>query len=212
MASLFLVSVPLPVNAAPTCGSTITASVTLTANILCSVDTPGLIIGASGVTLDCAGHVITGPAGSTQAGIHVVGVDSVTVVNCTVETFLVGIGLASSNGDTIKNNFALDNAVGIALQGSNGNTVVSNDVSSNSNDGFLIHCGISGCLTEPAANNHIKKNTADANGVGKFGGFGYHDITFGKGTSGTANHYAKNECSLNVSGGSSPTGLCKPQP
>jgi len=64
-----------------------------------------------------------------------------------------------------------------------------------------------GFYVELAAKNRLTSNTANSNVE-----YGYFDLTTGSGTAGTANAYSLDECSSNLVGGSSPTGLCAPQP
>ena len=62
-------------------------------------------------------------------------------------------------------------------------------------------------LSVDSTNNSLAGNRANRNLE-----FGYHDDSSGNtGTAGTANLYIDNECRGNGAGGSSPTGLCKPQ-
>jgi hypothetical protein len=60
------------------CGETVTASVTLTADLVCPDF--GLFVGADDVTVDLAGHKITGPGTPDTAGIFSVGAERVTVL------------------------------------------------------------------------------------------------------------------------------------
>jgi len=62
-------------------------------------------------------------------------------------------------------------------------------------DGFYLGSGCSG--------NSLSHNVANSNQ-----GYGYHDLSAGSGTAGTANTYTSNTASGNKLGASSPTGLC----
>lgn len=126
-----------------TCGASVSASVTLTANLgPCLGD--GLVVTASAVTLDLNGHTVTGagsnPAGAIdQAGIRLAGVGHVTVKGGTVRGFFVGV-LAKGGDDnvitrmTVTHNIGLGNTTygdGINLDGSVHNVVTHNTVTHN---------------------------------------------------------------------------------
>jgi parallel beta-helix repeat protein len=88
----------LPAHAAGvTCGDVLTANTVLSQDLICSSG-DGLIIGASGITLDLKGHTLTGAAGSV-AGIRIAnGFSGVTVQNGRVAGFTQGV-VASYNND-----------------------------------------------------------------------------------------------------------------
>ena len=104
---------------------------TLTQNHLGNV-----IIGADGVTLDCAGFEVTGTG--EGFGISVIDRAGVIVRNCEVSGFRVGIWVESSDGNTIEGNHVHDNvvpgewSVGIDLRESSNTTVRDCDVSGSS--------------------------------------------------------------------------------
>jgi hypothetical protein len=91
------------VTGTPTCGETITTSLTLTANLDCSADTTtsALIIGASGVTVNLNGFSILGPgANASTIGIDDrSGYNSLTVKNGSMSNLygdVMAIGSPSS--------------------------------------------------------------------------------------------------------------------
>jgi parallel beta-helix repeat protein len=93
------------------CGSTLTADTTLTANLRCSGD--GLVVTGAGVTLDLAGHSLSGDgtgSGITIAGAHV------TVTNGVVAHFRQGVDV-ERGGDqaTLTRLTARKNGTGLAV-------------------------------------------------------------------------------------------------
>lgn len=90
-------------NAAPiSCGQVITSSVVLSSDLHCA-GTSGLFVGASGVTIDLAGHSITG--GGTGRGVAIVGPSprtytDVTVKNGTISGF--GTGVSIDNAESTR--------------------------------------------------------------------------------------------------------------
>jgi len=72
-----------------TCGQTVTTSVTLTTNLF-NCPENGLIVGASGITIDLGGHIISGVPGS-DVGVFVGTFNSVTVTNGTISGFGYGV-------------------------------------------------------------------------------------------------------------------------
>ena len=91
-------------SSAPPCGSLITASVTLTADIGPCPGT-GLIVGADNITIDLGGHKIVGQeAGDgVSPGIYVFGHQGVTVKNGSISNFDAGVAVYLGAYDTITN-------------------------------------------------------------------------------------------------------------
>ncbi|MEM4389458.1 MAG: right-handed parallel beta-helix repeat-containing protein [Candidatus Micrarchaeia archaeon] len=91
------------------CGDTLIASWTMASDLgPCSGN--GLTIGASGITLDCAGHSITG----TGAGNGIISNEANLVIkNCTIQNFYTGLNFVDTHDNTIvdihfhKNNYSL---------------------------------------------------------------------------------------------------------
>ena len=79
-------------QAAPlTCGSVVTSSTTLTADIGPCADN-GIVVGADNITLDLGGHHVFGtPQPGDGAGVLVQGRHQVTVVDGTVTDFDAGV-------------------------------------------------------------------------------------------------------------------------
>jgi len=152
--SMFIFSLPAVFATNPACGATITANTTLTGNIgPCSGD--GLIIGKSGIILNCGGHTITGTGG--YDGITLNGLTKVTVEKCKVKGFDYGFLLEISSSTHLTGNTANNNGYGFYLSSSPSNTLTGNTANSNTDNGFLI---------SGSGSNHLTKNTANANGVG----------------------------------------------
>ena len=75
------------------CGDTITADTTLTANVVCpgGYNGVGLEIQASGVTLYGNGYRVIGGGGSSSKGVQVSGQANVVVKSIQLENFRIGI-------------------------------------------------------------------------------------------------------------------------
>jgi nitrous oxidase accessory protein NosD len=95
-----------PAEAAPastvvTCGQSITASIRL-ANDLIDCPADGLVIGADHITLDLAGHLISGVNAPGSEGVGDDGHPGITVTNGTIATFFLnGIGLRRAPGSAV---------------------------------------------------------------------------------------------------------------
>ncbi len=134
------------------CGQTITASVTLTADILnCS---NGIFIGANNITLNCADHLLTGDG--TGDGISLFGRTGVTIENCDVKNFALGIFLFGSSGNTLTGNTPSNNVDGIRLTNSNGNTLEGNTADSNTGSGIFLSNSNGNTLEGNTASNNFK--------------------------------------------------------
>ncbi|GIJ49613.1 hypothetical protein Val02_64990 [Virgisporangium aliadipatigenens] len=104
----------LPAAAASiSCGSVLTADVTLTRNLTCTGD--GLVLGAGSITVDLGGHTIIGKAGGTGITQSVPG-GNIVVRNGTVAGFDSGVYLESAESTTLSNIRLRGNAVGLRLQ------------------------------------------------------------------------------------------------
>jgi len=81
------------------CGTTLTSgNYWLERDVDCtSHGQNGVTISGSGVTLDCAGHAITGKGGFPTWGVHIEGGNGVTVKNCVIDNFFFGIGVGMSH-------------------------------------------------------------------------------------------------------------------
>jgi hypothetical protein len=90
-----------PVSTVVTCGQSITASIRL-ANDLIDCTGDGLVIGADHITLDLAGHSISGTNAPGSEGIADDGHPGLTVTNGTIATFFFnGIGLRGAPGSAV---------------------------------------------------------------------------------------------------------------
>jgi hypothetical protein len=99
-----------------TCGSVVTTDVRLTTDL---VDCPGsgLVVGASGITIDLAGHVIDGTG--SGAGIdNDAGHDHILVRRGTVREFVVGVSLFQADGVRLERLDAVANLDGFAIASS----------------------------------------------------------------------------------------------
>ncbi|MGI9624609.1 MAG: protein kinase domain-containing protein, partial [Acidimicrobiales bacterium] len=232
------VSAPAPGSATgPTQDSrgrlVITSDLTLDADV-----TAGIVVAANDVRLDCDGHAIAGDGTSDRAGIEIKqGTVAVTVANCVVSGFPVGIDL---NGDsaTVESNYLNGNDYGLGA-GSFNNTIRNNAAENNQYDAFTIQGPGSnliegntmdgnenGLVVESqSTGNLFRDNTATRNSAGFLVGDetvgnafenntatgnieGFADYTrSGEGDAGTGNSYDGNACSGNATD-SRPEGLC----
>jgi parallel beta-helix repeat protein len=87
------------------------------------------------LTLDGAGHTITGSGGGY--GVSLYGRRYVTVKNCVVSGFWNGIYLGSSSSNTLTNNTANDNNYGIYIDRSIGNEVYNNNFINNTTQAYV---------------------------------------------------------------------------
>jgi parallel beta-helix repeat protein len=96
----------------PPCGAVVTANVRLTSDLV-DCPGPGLVIGASGITIDLGGHVLDGVgegAGIDGNGGH----DRVSITNGTISGFGRGVELLDNDGSRISALVLDSNGLGIA--------------------------------------------------------------------------------------------------
>ena len=117
---------------------TITESTTLIQN-----HDGNIVIGADNVTLDCAGHTITGPGRlAGLPGIELFQRTGVTVKNCVLRDFNDAFRVGESDGNTFTNNTMSHLRQGFTLNQSDNNVLDGNTVT-DANDFFGISLGSS---------------------------------------------------------------------
>jgi len=155
VAAVLVSALVLPSTASATSGvMLVNVDTTLTED-----HTGQIVINADSVTLDCAGHRVTGVAAGS--GIEIQNRTGVTVRNCDVSGFRNGIYLGGSSGNTIEKNHVHDNTMGalpagIAVWDSSGNTFSHNTATDNGSDGIIFGTDSDG--------NTVVSNTATGNG------------------------------------------------
>ena len=129
IAGLMLVVVPV--------ASATTGTLVITSNTTLSEDHVGnIVVSADGVTLDCAGHSVSG--GGTF-GVLLSGRTNVSVKNCDVSGFSHGVGLLNSFNARISGNTSHDNYLaGFVLEGGSNNILRSNVADGNGWNGFQL--------------------------------------------------------------------------
>ncbi len=176
VATVFTFSISMSPVDATTGTLVVSADTTLTEN-----HNGNIVIDADGVTLDCAGFSVTGSG--SGSGIVLATKTGVTVKNCNVTGFIVGIFLLSfSNSNTLTDNTASNNSVGILLGLSSGNTLTDN-TASNNNIGIRLFRSSGNTLTD---------NTASNNGIGFF------VVSASDANQITSNFIAENEHGINI--------------
>ncbi len=107
------------------CGDTITQDKTLHNDLLDCVS-HGLIINADSITIDCDGHLIQGDEAGIDYGIYLNHREGITIKNCKVQGFEIGINLDSSCNNNLERNTLRDNSYGVYLGNSQNNTFRNN--------------------------------------------------------------------------------------
>ncbi len=153
---------------------TLFPTLTITEDTTLTQDHSGhIIVAADDITLDGSGHTITGPGiwmwNYTQrmwdiaTGIRVEGRTGVTVKNCRVTNFAVGLTLWMSDGCTLLNNTVYENIWGgISVQFSLNNTILDNTVYGTRD----VDDYGTGFVVELSFGNIFESNVAYDNGAG----------------------------------------------
>ena len=191
--SAFMI-LPPAAFADPACGSNLFSDTTLSGDIGPCSTPVGLRISNNNITLDCAGHTISGTNVPFSAGIVSAGFTGVTIKNCNMTGFFQGIYIDFGSNVNLINNVLNGNSFGIFVQRTSGMIITGNIANGNSQDGVFMGFGASpNTLTGNTANNNFR---------------GFEDATRDSGTSGTGNTYSGNFCNGNRFVGSQPGGLC----
>ncbi|MFH1470357.1 MAG: NosD domain-containing protein [Candidatus Micrarchaeota archaeon] len=123
---LFPIIFSIPCSSIGVNGS-VYSSITLTQDLESTEDC--LSIGANNVTLDCAGHTLTGSRVGT--GIRIFGRNGVDVRNCRVSNFNYGIYASLSDSSTIQWNTVTECYIGIFTSSSSSISIDKNSVEKN---------------------------------------------------------------------------------
>jgi parallel beta-helix repeat protein len=131
------------------CGSVVTRSVALTRDLLgCQGD--GLVIGASGITVNLGGHTVAGLVSDDSVGIRNAGHADVVVRNGVVRQFERGVQLTGVRGNRLRGlTVELNGSDGIDLNHSSGNQLLGGTVLDNFT-GVLLENGSAGNLVANA--------------------------------------------------------------
>ena len=108
-----------------------------------------------GVTLDCAGHRVISTEPGQGTGIHLEGYDGVTIKNCHVSGFELGIWLWNSSNNIVENNTVTNNDLGFAMNYVHNSEYVKNVADGNYVVGFQIADSNGNTFSENTANDNI---------------------------------------------------------
>ena len=138
--SLIIFGVMIPAAFAElSCGDSIITSTILTNDMTnCAGD--GIIISASNVVLDCAGHTLSGNYTAGFSGVYVPSGNNIVIKNCTIYGFGdnssgYGIYISSGNGSTIEYNYISNVYKGIVP--GEGANILYNTVFNTSREGIV---------------------------------------------------------------------------
>jgi parallel beta-helix repeat protein len=131
----------------------------LTQDIINSTATTCMNISANNVIFDCQGHTIDGTDTSDTYGIYVyrspATTTNITIKNCVMTDWNVGIYLDSSNSNNLSNITANSNSeYGIYLTYSNSSTLSNITANSNTYDGICLDSSNSSTLSNITANSN----------------------------------------------------------
>jgi len=150
--------------AAPSCGATITTSITLQANLNCSAGgTNGLNVGKDGIVINLNGHSIVGAGGANgYIGIYNNAFQKVTVKNGTIKKFYTGYGSFAAVGEKVT-------YVHFVAIGNNGLDIASGAGGTYSYD--TVKNAQIGVYTNSGSGGKFAHNTLTGNGYGAFEGY-----------------------------------------
>ncbi len=122
------------------CGDTIASNKTFNQNYTCNGT--AFTIGADAITLDCAGHSITG--NGTGYGIYAPSKSNITIQNCTIEQFSSGINFNIGSNNLFRNNILINHTqVGMELLYQNNNGIHDNNFKEFGMSTSAIYIGLS---------------------------------------------------------------------
>ncbi|MER7133934.1 right-handed parallel beta-helix repeat-containing protein [Streptosporangium saharense] len=174
-------AIPLPASASDEevrCGAVLTSDVTLTEDLSCAGD--GLTIGADNVTVDLAGHTVTGDG--TGRGVVVGDRDGVTVHDGTVTGFrrgaeLVGGGATFSRVRFVGNAVSADRVSTLALVGTRSTCLAEGVDVTNFSVLTIDRCTVHGRLSGWDTHRWTVKGSVLSNGYLRFTESGSNSFT-----------------------------------
>lgn len=123
-------------NTAPSSGLLIASNTTFSKGI--HNLSAGINITSPNVWLNCNSAVLKGNGSGTDAGIRSIGYENITIANCTVMNFALGMRLQAGNLSLVlRNNSIRNNTVGINLTLSSTVTIANNSINNNTLYNFV---------------------------------------------------------------------------
>jgi len=110
-----------------------------------------IVIDKDNLTLDGAGHTITGSGWGN--GVYLCQRSNVTVKNCVFSKFYIGILLFIGSSNTLTNNITNDNRYGIYLHSGSSNTLTKNTIYNNQFGIKLYNCNLNKVYNNNFINN-----------------------------------------------------------
>jgi hypothetical protein len=135
-------------TAITTCGQTVTTDAQLSTDLTCPSGA-GIVVGADGITVDLAGHTISGSTSSN--GVDISGFDDVTVGGGTLVGFVTGVRAFQASGVVVR---ALDVTV---APGALTSGVVLGLTHSSTVEDTVIRDGGIGVLVEDASGSTVRR-------------------------------------------------------
>ncbi len=123
-------------DACDMCGQVVTENLVLANDWVCGPDDEFAIDpDASDITIDCAGHTLFGAGAYWQYGIDMDGVTGVTIRDCTIRDFYIGIDVDDSDSNFFIDNNLIENfGGGMVLDTSSGNEITGGEFADNNQD------------------------------------------------------------------------------
>lgn len=147
-------------------GKTYVLSYDLSANNSC------FTVGADNITIDGAGHTITGDGKVGHFGVVAENHNGLTIKNTTFKDFDYGVHLTGVNNSTIENDTFTTNSYGLVLHGGSHTTIRNNTATDNSVNGFYIESTDGTITGNTSHNNNVgiglvtsEHNTVSSNNV-----------------------------------------------
>jgi large repetitive protein len=140
------------------CGSVITQNTKLSGD-LTNCPANGIVIGASGITLDLGGYTIDGAGAGAGNGVdNTAGYTGVIIKNGRIREFTTGVNLENATENRVRDLWVADNDDGIFLLDSDDNVLEGNIVSDSSISGITLTGMVDG-----SDDNQIARNVSVEN-------------------------------------------------
>jgi len=163
-----------------------TSTCTFTKDVLITANVNFLSINSNNITVEGAGHTVTGFGSGFTSGINITARSGVTVKNLKVKSFNNGIYSLASSGVTIKGNTVQSNNVGgngygIAVTNTTGSNIYNNNFISNISQANAYMYGGSGnsfTQSAPSGGNYYDNFDTTGEGCSDGNSDGFCDATY----------------------------------
>ena len=140
------------------CGYNVNESIVLSEDLDCDGDEYGLVVDSDNVIIDCNGFEIYG--GEGEVGIYSLGFSNVTIRNCSVTSWRIGVHFYNSIDNTIRDSHLYENGWGVRMHNTVNVRVLDSRIEGNENSGVYADIGGDNMIKDNVIRNNSRSEGA----------------------------------------------------